>query len=436
MEAAKEKLLQGSEFCFRSGRLYCESVNIKDLQATVERLYKSPFYVYSKAQLQKNISDYCTALNQSGLEHKLYYSVKANRNLELLRIISSSGCGATTVSGFEMQIAMQAGFPPSNILYNGNGKTMEEIEYAIRQGCMLNIDSQFDAAHILEVAKKLHKTARVLLRLNPDIDPNVHPYNTTGLQLSKFGIIDQHLSTVVEMVQSSPCVEVIGLHCHLGSTIDDLGVIASMCTYLLQKTRELRGKGFDSIRCINVGGGLSINYKREGGAVPTPAKLIAEIQKKLKGEKMQIILEPGRSVIGNTAILVTKVLGVKSSPSKTFVVTDGSMTEVIRPSLYSAYHHADLLDYTADTGHGDKTLLDIVGPVCESADFLAKDRLLTLPLEGSGLVICDVGAYCASAASNYNMRPRPAEILIDQDQWRLIRRPETFEDLLRTCVGI
>ncbi|XP_033888041.2 uncharacterized protein LOC117419419 [Acipenser ruthenus] len=245
MEAAKEKLLQGSEFCFRSGRLYCESVNIKDLQPTVERLYKSPFYVYSKAQLQKNISDYCTALNQSGLEHKLYYSVKANRNLELLRIISSSGCGATTVSGFEMQIAMQAGFPPSNILYNGSWCQIVPLQ--------------------------------------------------------------------------------------------------DLC---------------------------------------------------------------------------------------------GSMTEVIRPSLYSAYHHVDLLDYTADTGHGDKTLLDIVGPVCESADFLAKDRLLTLPLEGSGLVICDVGAYCASAASNYNMRPRPAEILIDQDQWRLIRRPETFEDLLRTCVGI
>eukprot|EP00177_Eucheuma_denticulatum_P003082 GFKZ01005561.1.p2 GENE.GFKZ01005561.1~~GFKZ01005561.1.p2 ORF type:complete len:521 (-),score=74.54 GFKZ01005561.1:3100-4527(-) len=402
------------------GFMTCESVRIRDIQ---DALDTSPVYIYSKSQLVNNFNAYKQAL--AGLDSIVGYAIKANNNLRIVELLREMGCGAVLVSGNELRLAVKAGMDMTKTVFNGNGKTPAELELAVQCGCLVNIDSEFDLEHIAYAAKKVGKRANVLIRINPDVDPQVHPYVSTGLASSKFGIRNSHLQWFLDRIKEEDVLELVGVHCHLGSTIKKVDIFKDAADIMIGFINEIRNQGFDTLKYLNIGGGLGIDYERLGENIPLPIDLINTIRPELIGAKVTIIVEPGRSMVGNTGIMVSKVIGVKTNGSKNFIVVDGSMAELIRPSLYDAYQFISLTEPGGQVGK-----FDIVGPVCESADFLGKERMLPRPTEGAGLAVMDAGAYCYAMASNYNMKVKPAEVLVDGDSWKVIRRAETFEELM------
>ncbi|MEJ5308837.1 MAG: diaminopimelate decarboxylase [Anaerolineae bacterium] len=405
-------------FHHRDNYLYCEGINVKDLQ---DAMQDSPFYLYSAAQLRANVAAYADAL--TGLSARISYAVKANGNLTLLKLLRALGCGATLVSGNELRLALLAGFAPADMVFNGNGKRRDELALAVQHGVTVNIDSEFDLAHIAQAARDANKPVDVLLRVNPDIQPDVHPYVATGMRDSKFGIRAERLPWFLERLRHEPLLHLVGLHCHLGSTIKDVRVFRDAAILMGDLTTAVRGQGFD-LRYLNLGGGLGIDYER-AGKTPTPHALLDAVRGRLPGD-LTLIVEPGRSIVGNAGVLICRVIGVKRNGDKHFIVTDGSMATLIRPSLYGAYHHIDFIEPV----DGEPRTFDIVGPVCESADFLGKARILPTPHEGAGLVIYDAGAYGYAMSSSYNLQLRPAEYLVDGEQVTQIRRAETFDDVM------
>lgn len=406
-------------FTVRNGYLYCEALRVKDIQ---DRIPDSPFYLYSAAQIRENFAAYVSALD--GIPSRIAYALKANGNLAILRLLRELGSGATLVSGGELRLALLAGFAPDQMLLNGNGKRMDELTLAIQHGVPINVDSAFDLAHIDRAAHDVGKPADVLLRINPAIDPDVHPYVATGMRDSKFGIQAERLPWFLARLKEMPRLKLTGLHCHLGSTIKHVAVFRDATALMLQLFDAVRAQGF-APRFLNLGGGLGIDYERAGD-VPTPGDLIDAIRDLLPDD-ITLIVEPGRSVVGNAGVLVCRVTGVKTGGGKRFIVIDGSMTELIRPSLYGAYHRIGFVEPVA----GERHIFDVVGPVCESADFLGKARELPTPPEGTGVVVYDAGAYGYAMSSNYNARPRPAEYLVDGDRLIQIRRAESFDDIVR-----
>lgn len=399
----------------------CEGVSVRDLLNDVEQ---SPFYVYSKAQILSNYKAYQQALD--GLDSIIGYAIKANNNLKIVEMLSSMGSGAVLVSGNELLLAKKAGMDMSKTVFNGNGKSIDELKLAVKSGCLINIDSEFDLEHIAYVCKNMvGKPANVLIRINPDVDPQVHPYVSTGLASSKFGIRNSHLDWFLNRIKEEELLNLVGVHCHLGSTIKKVDIFKDAANIMIGFIDQIRQAGFDSLKYLNIGGGLGIDYERLGETIPKPIDLIDTIRPQLVDSGLTIIVEPGRSMVGNAGIFVGKVLGVKTNGSKNFIVTDGSMAELIRPSLYDAYQYISLIE-----PGGVEKVYDVVGPVCESADFLGKDRVIPTPDEGSGLAVMDAGAYCFSMASNYNMKTKPPEVLVDGDDWAYIRRAETFDQML------
>lgn len=436
-------------FQYKDGILFCENLSVTEIKAWLKgRGLKqcTPVFIYSKLKIETNVQNYLNSFKCLKRKARLNYALKANMNPTLVGIMKSLGCSLTLVSGFELKLALKLGFTPEHMVLNGNGKELWEIELAVINGCLLNIDSMFNLQQTITVCRRLQKQTRVLLRLNPDIDPKVHQYNCTGKHGSKFGIQETHLNAVVGELRSEPLIQLVGIHCHLGSTITDIEIFRESASVMLKHFLKLKDQGFTDIKYINLGGGLGIDYTKHaeettaapklsnGGAmpfnIPTPSDLVRVVDEVFGDEDISLILEPGRSIIGNAGILLTSVLGVKPGDQKSgYIIVDGSMTEVIRPALYSAYHHIDLAE-PSQCANKQKLLCDVVGPVCESGDFLGKDRYLTTPHEGCLLAVFDVGAYCASMASNYNMRAKPAEVLISGDKIQLIRRPDTLEDIL------
>ena len=402
--------------------LYCEDLRVKDVQ---EALRRTPFFLYSKLQIKRNYDSYARALE--GLDSVIGYAIKANNNLHLLTLLREYGSGAVVVSGNELRLALRAGFDPARIVFNGNGKTLQDLTFAVQCGCLVNVDSEFDLEHIISAATNTGKTVSVLIRINPNLDPQVHPYVSTGLASSKFGIRNDHLTWFLDRIRQEPLVQLVGVHSHLGSTIKNVGVFKDAAEIMVGFVKRIRELGFDTMRYLNIGGGLGIDYEHTGAPIPTPTDLVNSIRSQLEEAKLTIIIEPGRSIVGNACVLVCSVTGVKSNGGKNFIVVDGSMTELIRPALYGAYHVITLIE--PGVSHDDKSF-DVVGPVCESADFLGKDRKLPTPAEGSGLVVMDAGAYCMAMASNYNMKPLPPEVIVDGNAWSVIRRGQTFEDLM------
>ncbi|KAL5008352.1 hypothetical protein ScPMuIL_013933 [Solemya velum] len=502
-------------FTFRDGYLYCEEVNVDALRKSLAASIfpSSPFYLYSKKQIQDNVESYKKALQEFNIDYSLNYAAKANSNLSVLKIMKDLGCSLTTASGMELKLALEVGFEASMIVMNGTGKQLWELEMAITAGALVNIDSDFDAENIIEVARKLGKDAKVLIRVNPDVDPRVHHYVNTGKEGTKFGVSLEDISTVLGLLEIEPLVHLVGIHVHLGSTIDDTSVFRKSTELVLTLFSNIESKGFKSLKYLNIGGGLGIPYgknmlrthcyrndskashqrldklfeeleasgittemfqsckthlsqyksektskqeflsammrilptscpvrnplshfvktkDRIQSSVPSPAETIKEIKDVIGDKPIKLMLEPGRSLIGNSTILVTNILGTKHSGNKRYVVCDGAMTELLRPCLYEAYHHAELIEPSTRAGEG-KHLFDIVGPVCESGDFLGKDRLLSVPHRGCGLAVFDTGAYCSSMGSNYNFRLKPAEILVDGSSWKLIRQPDKYEDCMK-----
>ncbi len=412
-------------FQFKEGYLYCEELPIKTI---CEQVSRTPFYLYSGQEIRKSFADYKNALAE--LPAVISYAVKANGNLHILSLLRKLGCWATLVSGGEIHLALAAGFEPHQMIFNGNGKTIPELTLAIEIGSLINIDSAFDLDHIHQISERAGKSVNVLLRINPDIDPDVHPYISTGLQSSKFGLSPKRIPSILARLKEIPNLNLVGAHCHLGSTITNLAVFRQSMEVMANQFRAIRKQGF-AVKYLNLGGGLGIDYLGKGEGFPMPGDLVAVIQD-LVPESATLILEPGRSLIGRAGALICSVIGIKHGEAKNFIVTDGSMTELLRPSLYDAYHRIKFVEPV----NGINKTFDIVGPVCESTDFLGKDRELPEPLEGTGMVVFDAGAYGYVMSSNYNARLRPPEYLVEGDQLILIRNAERLDDQLRLFEGI
>ncbi|QDZ25519.1 diaminopimelate decarboxylase [Chloropicon primus] len=411
------------------GFVYCDDVRVKDVRQQVP---ESPFYLYSKNQLTENFQAYSDAL--SGIDSIIGYAIKANNNFLIMKHFREMGSGAVLVSGNELECARAAGYAPEKIVFNGNGKLYHELVYAVKEGVLINIDSEFDLENIRNAAREAGKAAKVLLRINPDVDPEVHPYVSTGIKSSKFGIRNERLQWFLDEVKKDgKALDLVGVHCHLGSTISKVNIFYDATVLMVDFIKEIRAQGFD-IRYFDIGGGLGIPYHRDTDEVmPSPSDLIEAVRKLVSELGVTLILEPGRSLVGNAGAFVNTVNGVKSNGQKNFIVIDGSMAELIRPSLYDAYQHIEL---DQPIPGAERKVFDVVGPVCESADFLGKDRELQVPTAGTGLIVHDAGAYCMSMASTYNLRMRPAEYWVDGGKVKKIRHCDTLAEHLAKFEGL
>ncbi|CAN1255914.1 Diaminopimelate decarboxylase 2, chloroplastic [Linum perenne] len=363
------------EHCFSKssdGYLYCENVKVQDVMETVER---RPFYLYSKPQITRNVEAYKNALE--GLNSIIGYAIKANNNLKILEHLRKLGCGAVLVSGNELRLALKAGFDPTKCIFNGNGKLLEDLVLAAEEGVFVNVDSEFDLENIVAASRIAGKKVNVLLRINPDVDPQVHPYVATGNKNSKFGIRNEKLQWFLDAVKAhSNELKLVGAHCHLGSTITKVDIFRDAASLMVNYIDEIRAQGFE-VDYLNIGGGLGIDYYHSGAVLPKPRDLIDTVRELVLSRNLNLIIEPGRSLVANTCCFVNRVTGVKTNGTKNFVVIDGSMAELIRPSLYDAYQHIELVSPTPPDA--EVSTFDIVGPVCESADFLGKERELPTP---------------------------------------------------------
>jgi diaminopimelate decarboxylase len=388
----------------------------------IQNIDGTPAFIYSAARIAANIAAYQCEL--PARDHIVSYSAKANSNLEILRIARAASTWCTLVSGGELLLALEAGFDRARLILNGNGKTEQDVSLAVQHGVMTNVDAAFDVDRLSRLAHSAGKTIATLIRVNPDVDPNVHPHVSTGLQGSKFGIALEDVSAIADLINAAPGIELVGLHCHLGSTIRDVSVMRAALQSVRPVFEALKGNRH-ALRYLNIGGGLDIDYAGDGSA-PSVADLGGVLRDETPRD-VTVIVEPGRSIVGDAGVLLTSVIGVKRAPKKTFVVVDASMTELLRPSLYGAFHRV----VPANAGAGKDAIVDVVGPVCESGDYIARERTLPLPEAGDHLVVMDAGAYGFAMSSNYNVRPRAAEYLVRDGSIHCIRLRETIDDILR-----
>jgi len=408
-----------NHFLYRHGALYCEDVPLAEL---ADR-YGTPLYVYSHATLERHFRVFDGAFD--GVRHLTCYAVKANSNLALLGLVVGWGGGMDVVSGGELYRALAAGADPEKIVYAGVGKTEAEIAEALRAGIlMFNIESTEEMRRIDAVAGGLGVKAPIALRINPAIDPGTHKYIATGLRESKFGIGSERVLQSYREALGMKNLDVKGIHTHIGSQITQTGPFLEAVEKLSVIVGQVREIGVD-LRLVDIGGGLGITYHEE--EPPEPEAFAAELIPVLKGLDATVVTEPGRVLMGNAGVLLTRILYRKESGEKKFVIVDAGMNDLMRPSLYGSHH--GIRPLKEKEGEGD--VVDIVGPICESGDFLAKDRRLP-PVEGGELLaVGSAGAYGFSMASNYNSRPRPAEVLVRGSSHSLIRERETYADLLR-----
>jgi diaminopimelate decarboxylase len=401
--------------------LRCEDVALSKIAGSVG----TPTYVYSYDALEKAYRELEEAF--SGLDHMICYAVKANSNLSVLRALASFGAGADIVSSGELYRAMKAGFDPKKVVFAGVGKTEDELMAGFGERILLfNVESASELEHIERLAMRHGKRARVALRVNPDVDPETHAHVSTGHGASKFGIPVDEALALAERVLEYRCIDLIGVHQHIGSQIIKLAPYAESVEKSAQLVDELKRRGFD-IKYFNIGGGLGIRYKDE--EAPSPKDLVDAVRPTLEAlgtSGTKILCEMGRYIAGNAGVLLTRVIYRKRSGGKNFIVADAGMNDLLRPSLYDAYHEV----YPVNDGAAAAPA-DLVGPVCESGDYLARDRDLPDAAEGDLLALTSAGAYGFSMASNYNSRPRPAEVLVKGDRWAVIREREHLADLVK-----
>ncbi len=406
-------------FDYRNGELHCEATPLRMIADAAG----TPTYVYSRATLLENYRAYTAAF--ASHPHVIAYAMKANANLGVLASLAREGAGADVVSGGELFRALKAGVPPKKIVFDGVGKIREEMRDALKADIlMFNVESAAELSLLDRVAQELGVKAPVALRVNPDVDPQTHPYISTGLRSSKFGIPMSQALSEYDAAHRLAGIEVVGVHMHIGSQLTRVAPIGDALARVVELVRTLQSRGIP-IRLLDVGGGLGIRYRDEETASPREyAEVILPAVSQLG---VTLILEPGRSMAGNAGLLLTRVLYNKETGDKRFVVVDAAMNDLIRPSLYDAYH--EILPVREPRGRSVLTV-DVVGPVCESGDFLAKDRPLPEVAEGDLLAVMSAGAYGFSMASNYNARPRAAEVLVDGSRYAIVRRRESYEDLI------
>ncbi len=404
-------------FQYINNELYCEAVPVAKIAEDVG----TPFYLYSHATLTRHFEAFNGAFE--GMDRLVCFSAKANTNLAILHLFASLGSGLDIVSGGELYRGLKAGFSPGKIVYSGVGKKIDEIDYAINSGIlMFNVESMEELQLIDNRAKNLNAQAPVALRVNPDVDPKTHPYISTGLKKNKFGIESDVALEAYKAAMKMENIKIIGIDCHIGSQITQVAPFEDALTKLKLLAVKLKDLGID-IKYLDMGGGLGITYSDE--SPPHPSEYAKALIKSLKETSLTLILEPGRVIVGNAGILVTRVLYRKSGQVKEFAVVDAAMNDLMRPTLYKAYH---AIEPVKKVKRG-AIKADVVGPICETGDFLALDRQITDVERGDLLAVMSAGAYGFTMSSNYCSRPRAAEVMVSGDRFEVVRRRETYEDL-------
>ncbi len=412
-----------NHFEYRNGEMFAEGVALKRIAQEVG----TPAYVYSLATLKRHFKVFDQAFAKA--RHIVCFSVKANSNLALLRCFAKEGGGFDIVSGGELFRALKVGADPKKIVFSGVGKKKQEIEYALHSGIlMFNVESEEELFALNEIAAGIGKKAPISLRVNPDVDPQTHPYISTGMKKAKFGVdIKKSLETYRKAV-SLKNVDVVGVDCHIGSQLTSVtpfvDALAKVREYLDRVLAGEMKKEGAQIRYLDLGGGLGINYHDE--TPPLPDEYAKAIIEGLEGLDITLILEPGRVIVGNAGILLTEVQYLKETETKKFIIVDAGMNDLIRPALYGSYQAIQpVLETQAET-----IVADVVGPICESGDFFAKDREIARPKRGDLLAVMSAGAYGFTMASNYNSHPKPPEVLVDGDQYYIVRKRESLDDLI------
>ncbi len=405
-------------FEYKNGKLFAEDISVEDLV----REYNTPLYIYSAKTLRRHFKAFDSAFE--GIRHLTCYSVKANSNLCVLKLLSEMGSGMDIVSGGELFRALKAGVDPQKIVYSGVGKREHEIREAIISNIlMFNVESRQELEKINQVAQELDSVARISLRINPDVDPKTHPYISTGLKKNKFGLDLEQALESYQLAKELPNIEPIGIDCHIGSQLTTIEPFIEALNRIIKFHSKLKDLGID-IRYLDLGGGLGITYDEE--QPPHPVELGKAIRENLKGLDLTLILEPGRVIAGNAGILVTRVLYTKKTSSKNFIIVDAAMNDLLRPSLYGSFHRISCVHEK----EGPASTADVVGPICETGDFLAQDREIREVEQNELLAVFSAGAYGFTMSSQYNSRPRGAEVIIDGDKITLARRREVYFDLV------
>lgn len=405
-------------FQYRGDELLCEDVPLDRIALETG----TPTYIYSESTLHRHVDVFEDSFRSA--PHLICYAVKANSNLTLLSRLAGWGTGFDIVSGGELFRVLQAGGDPRKVIFSGVGKTAEEVRYAIASDILFfNVESAGELELIRNVARASGTRARISIRANPDVDPRTHPYISTGLKQNKFGVSLEEAAGLYQAARNMPELEVAGVSCHIGSQITDLDPFRQALFAMREFVADLKSSGIQ-LKYLDFGGGLGIPY--HGEQPPSPANYAAAVIAATSDLGVTLLLEPGRVLVGNAGILLTRVLLKKRQGDKQFIIVDAGMNDLIRPALYGAYH--EILPVRRGEG---VELADVVGPVCESADFLAKDRELAIVNPGDLLAVMTAGAYGFSLSSNYNSRPRAAEVLVKGNAFSVIRRRETYDDLIR-----
>ena len=405
-------------FQYKNEQLYVEDLPVKQLAEE----FGTPLYIYSRATLERHWHAFDSALGDH--PHLICYAVKANSNIGILNVMAKLGSGFDIVSQGELERVLEAGGEASKVVFSGVAKSRAEIMRALEVGIRcFNVESVAELHHINQIAGEMGKIAPISLRVNPDVDAHTHPYISTGLKENKFGVSVDEAREVYKLAATLPHVKITGMDCHIGSQLTELQPFLDATDRLIRLIEQLKEDGI-MLKHLDLGGGLGVTYTDE--TPPHPSDYAAALLNKLKGyENLEIILEPGRAIAANAGILVAKVQYLKSNESRNFAITDTGMNDMIRPALYEAYMNIIEIDRTLER---EKAIYDVVGPVCETSDFLGKQRELAIA-EGDYIAQRSAGAYGASMSSNYNSRPRTAEVLVDGNKAHLIRRRESLSEL-------
>ncbi|HAG93029.1 MAG: diaminopimelate decarboxylase [Pseudomonadales bacterium] len=405
-----------SVFEYRNNALFAENLPVDQIAKAVG----TPCYLYSRKALETAWQAFDHAFGQH--PHLVCYAVKANSNLAVLNVLAKLGAGFDIVSQGELERVLRAGGDPAKVVFSGVGKLREEMVRALQVGVYcFNVESEAELEILSQVAVETGKTAAISLRVNPDVDAQTHPYISTGLKQNKFGIDIDRAIAVFQRAAELPNIKVSGIDCHIGSQLTTVTPFMDAMDRLLERIDQLAANGIH-IEHVDIGGGLGVRYRDE--QPPAPADYVSALLAKLGDRKLKVVMEPGRAIAANAGIMVTEVQLLKSTEIKNFVVVDAAMNDMIRPSLYSAWQ--DIIP-VQPTHQGEAALCDVVGPVCETGDFLGKDRELNVKA-GDLLAVCSAGAYGFVMSSNYNTRNRAPEVMVDDDRFHIIRRRETYED--------